>query len=93
MPTTEVNSLTRPGRRIMRRKEVAAELQICRTTLWRWIKEGKFPQPRAYGPNTMGWPEAVVDEWFEKAPPGVGREPTNARANTPAAAAEPDAAA
>ena len=58
----------RRGRRIMRQNEVAYELGICRTTLYKWIKAGRFPKPRRYGPNVIGWPEAVVDEWMDSRP-------------------------
>ena len=30
-------------------------LPIDRSTLWRWVKEGRFPKPVKIGPNTTAW--------------------------------------
>ena len=34
------------------------------STLWRWCRDGRFPQPVRLGPNTIAWREADVDEWL-----------------------------
>ena len=34
---------------------VAAWLGVSRTTIWRWTKAGKLPQPRRLGSNTTRW--------------------------------------
>jgi predicted DNA-binding transcriptional regulator AlpA len=41
-----------------------------RVTLRSWINDPKiaFPAPTQYGPNTIGWPEEVVEEWLASRP-------------------------
>lgn len=34
-------------------KTLAAELDVHRTTIWRWAREGKIPKPKKIGPNTQ----------------------------------------
>ena len=51
------------SRRVVRPKEVCTFLSISRSTLWRWIKAGHFPEPESLGPNTRGWRLATVINW------------------------------
>ena len=51
--------------RILRAKDVVAVLGVSRTTLWRWVKDGTFPQPIQLGPATAGWRESVVWDWID----------------------------
>jgi predicted DNA-binding transcriptional regulator AlpA len=39
-------------------------LPVSRATLWRWIKDGKFPQPFKLGENTTCWDAGEVDAWL-----------------------------
>lgn len=50
--------------RIMRRREVLDRLGIGQSTLYYWIKRGKFPRPLPLGSKLVGWPEDVVDGWI-----------------------------
>ncbi len=36
-----------------------------RPTLYRWIKDRKFPKGIKIGENTRAWPEDEVDAWIE----------------------------
>ncbi len=38
---------------------------ISRTTLWRWIKTGKFPRPINVGPRRIGWKESTIKTWLD----------------------------
>jgi prophage regulatory protein len=46
-------------------KEVCGLLKKSRTTLWRWIRSGHFPQPLKIGPNSLVWTEDQVTQWIE----------------------------
>ncbi|HHQ4729112.1 TPA: helix-turn-helix transcriptional regulator [Aeromonas veronii] len=35
--------------KLMTEKQVLETLQVCRTTLWAWRKDGKFPAPVKMG--------------------------------------------
>lgn len=52
--------------RIVRVAEFAGRLGISRVTLWRWERRGLVPPKRKLGPNTVGWLESEIDEWWSK---------------------------
>jgi len=43
----------------VRLKVVCEELDICKTTAWRWEKEGKLPPQLDIG----GWARSTIDKW------------------------------
>lgn len=48
--------------RILRfRHLVERNIVSNRTTLKRWINEGRFPKPIELGPNSLGWAEDEVE--------------------------------
>lgn len=60
---------------LLRIEDVCNLLGVSRTTLWRWRREGMFPQPRRVGPNVVGFLESEVDEWLQDRPVvGEGNE-------------------
>lgn len=40
-------------------------LPISPTTLWRWVKNGKFPQPVKLGPSVTAWSAQSIQKWLE----------------------------
>lgn len=60
-----------PSDRILREPEVEATTGLHRQTRWRLEKEGKFPQRRQIGPNSIGWIESEITEWMKTRPSGV----------------------
>lgn len=43
-------------------KEIVPALN--RTTLWRWIRSGKFPRSKKIGPRRVGWLSSEIDAWL-----------------------------
>lgn len=41
-------------------------LPIGATTLWRWVKEGKFPKPIKLSPRVTAWRAEDVREWMAR---------------------------
>lgn len=41
---------------------------IGRTTLWRWIREGRFPKPVRLGANCIAWRADDVNQWINSRP-------------------------
>ena len=39
---------------------------IDHSTLWRWVKQGRFPQPVKLGPNITAWSAQSVHDWIEQ---------------------------
>lgn len=50
--------------------QVAARYGISRTTVWRWIKAGRLPEPVMVGPGVRRFPIAALQrkdsEWAAK---------------------------
>lgn len=46
-------------------KQVAHALGIGRTTLWAWVKSGKFPKPIKLGNHRIAWLWSDVHSWLE----------------------------
>ena len=48
------------------RQQVLERYGIGNTTLYRWLREGLFPQPIRYGPRTIRWRETDLIKWEKK---------------------------
>lgn len=46
--------------RYLRLPAVLERVPVSRTTLYRWIREDRFPPPYRIGPNTAAWAESEV---------------------------------
>lgn len=55
-----------PRQRFLRRPEVEQRTGLSKTSIYRGIQEGTFPQPLPLGPRTVVWPESAIVEWMEK---------------------------
>lgn len=53
------------GRRLLRPREVMARIGCSRVTLWRWVREGRFPPPIHPGPNFTAWPEDEIENYID----------------------------
>jgi prophage regulatory protein len=52
--------------RYIRFKELRKRVPLGRTTIWRMMQEGRFPQSRRIGKVATAWLEIEVDEWIQK---------------------------
>ena len=55
---------TRLGTPVLRRKQVCALLGVSHTTLYDWIRAGRFPAPIELGPNSRAWLREEVEEFL-----------------------------
>lgn len=46
-------------------KEVAKKLHVSKTTIYKFLSEGRFPKPVPLGTNIKRWPESVLDKWLK----------------------------
>lgn len=51
--------------RIIRKPELLEMVGVSHPTVWRWEKAGKFPKRVSLGPNSSGWLESEINQWFE----------------------------
>lgn len=54
---------------LLRPREVFRRVALSRTTVWRRVREGSFPQPVNLGPKRIAWREADVVAWIEAQEP------------------------
>ncbi len=50
--------------RIIRLKEVIYSTGLARSTIYKYIGEGRFPKPVSLGDRCVGWVDAEVQEWI-----------------------------
>jgi len=54
--------------RVLRYPDVARIVRVSRTTIYRWVKKGRFPAPRYFGPSVRGWLWEDVEAWLTTRP-------------------------
>lgn len=50
--------------RLIRLKEVQHRVGLGRSTIYRWMAEGKFPKPVHLGGCSVAWAESEIEEWI-----------------------------
>ncbi len=54
--------------RLIRLPEVLMLTGLSRSTLYRKVKEGRFPAPVSLGPRSVAWRESEVLTWIRNCP-------------------------
>ncbi len=49
--------------RLIRLKEVQHRVGLGRSTIYRWMAEGKFPKPVSLGGYAVAWVEDEIESW------------------------------
>ena len=49
--------------RLLRREEVETRCGIARTTIYRLMRAGQFPEPVKVGPRAVRWPASEIEDW------------------------------
>ena len=62
--------------KLLRIGEVSEWLNISRSTIYKWVNDGEFPEPGVLGQDdgkrsATRWREEEVQEWLETRPRGV----------------------
>ena len=52
--------------RIINQEEMSERMGRSKATLWKWVKDGKFPKPLYMGKRTLGWTESQIYEWLKE---------------------------
>jgi prophage regulatory protein len=55
---------TRRVTRLIRLKEVQHRVGLGRSTIYRWMAEGKFPEPVRLGAHAVAWAQDDIGEWI-----------------------------
>ena len=59
-PSPEQRRITR----LIRLKEVQHRVGLGRSTIYRWMAEGKFPKPVQLGGYAVAWAEEDINSWI-----------------------------
>lgn len=51
---------------IKRISAVTERTSLCKSTIYRLIRDGLFPAPVKLGIRTVGWLESDLDEWISQ---------------------------
>ncbi len=52
-------------RRLLRRAEVEEWTSLRKSTIYKWIQQGKFPAPVPLGDKTAVWLESDIEAWID----------------------------
>ena len=50
--------------RLIRLPEVQHRVGLGRSTIYRWMSEGKFPKPMPLGSHSVAWAEEDINDWI-----------------------------
>ena len=62
--------------RLLRREEVESRVGLSRTTLYRKMREGSFPEPVQVGARAVRWPAREIEAWLACRPRASGEAAT-----------------
>jgi len=48
-------------------------IPVCKTTWWKGVKDGRYPQPVKLGPNTTAWRAEHIRQLIESSGATAGR--------------------
>ena len=60
----EVLAEPRRNTRLVRLKEVQHRVGLGRSTIYRWMAEGRFPKPLQLGSHSVAWKQDEIDAWI-----------------------------
>ena len=52
--------------------ELARMLSVSKPTIWRWLSEGRLPEPIRLTSQCLRWKRDVVLSWIEAGCPSIG---------------------
>ena len=56
------------SRRLVFKRELRERLGVSYTTIWQWMRDGKFPRSRQVG-NRVAWIDEDIEAWLDGLPP------------------------
>ena len=61
--------------RLLRLAEVRTRCGLSRSTIYRKMREGSFPEPLKVGVRAVRWREAEIEDWLASRPRATGYAP------------------
>jgi prophage regulatory protein len=64
-----------PADVVLQTRDLKRRLGLSETTIWRGVRDGRFPKPIRLSPGRIGWRESVIEAWLdEREPAGAARK-------------------
>ncbi len=57
---------------LLTRREVESRLGLTKSTIYRLMRSGLFPEPIRVGPRAVRWPEVEIEQWLASRPRSHG---------------------
>ena len=61
--------------RLLRLGEVRIRTALARSTIYRKMRNGSFPEPLKIGDRAVRWPESEIEAWLAARPRATGDRP------------------
>lgn len=61
---SETFAATLPGTGYVRLPTVVGVSGLAKSTIWKWVSEGRFPKPTKLSPRVSAWPVSEVRAWL-----------------------------
>ena len=61
--------------RMLRLSEVRTRTALGRSTIYRLMRDGSFPEPLKIGPRAVRWWESEIEAWLAARPRSTGDRP------------------
>ena len=58
--------------KMLRREEVETICGLTRSTIYRLMREDRFPLPKRLGPRAVRWPSSEIETWLAARPRATG---------------------
>ena len=58
--------------RLLRRQEVEVKTGLTRSTIYRLMRAGEFPEPLKLGPRAVRWRATEIESWIAERPRATG---------------------
>ena len=59
--------------RLLPRREVESMTGLSRTSIYRLMRLGRFPEPVRVGPKAVRWNEEELEDWLASRPKATGQ--------------------
>ena len=63
---------------LLTRRDVEKRCRIARTTIYRLMRVGQFPEPIRIGPRAVRWSQREIEAWLASRPRATGERPAAA---------------
>ena len=58
--------------RLLRRSEIEVKTGLTRSTIYRLMRAGEFPEPLKIGPRAVRWRATEIESWIAERPRASG---------------------